>query len=101
MSRLDFCNSLLVGTLEKNLVKIQKLQRLAARLVVRLRGTGAGHSCVIYSTAAALLPIRQRIQFKICVFVFSCLHGDAPPYLMDLLLHLRMREPRLHQPTDL
>jgi len=30
------------------------------------------------------LPIRQRITFKTAVIVFKCLHGQAPPYLIEL-----------------
>ena len=49
VSRLDFCNRLLVGTSEKNLEKLQKLQHWAAHLVCQAsRGTGAGHACMYH-----------------------------------------------------
>ena len=31
------------------------------------------------------LPIRQRISFKLCLLVFRCLRGEAPPYLSEML----------------
>ena len=31
------------------------------------------------------LPIRERIIFKICMYVFKCLQGRAPEYLTDVL----------------
>ena len=31
------------------------------------------------------LPVEQRIQFKIGVLVYRCLHGNAPSYLSEML----------------
>ena len=31
------------------------------------------------------LPVRKRIEFKILILVYKCLHGTAPSYLMELL----------------
>ena len=32
------------------------------------------------------LPVKSRIKFKILVLVFKCLRGEAPEYLMNLLV---------------
>ena len=32
------------------------------------------------------LPIRQRIQFKLLLLVYRCIHQLAPAYLMDLVV---------------
>ena len=32
------------------------------------------------------LPVKARIEFKICVLVYKCLHDQAPIYLQQLLL---------------
>ena len=29
------------------------------------------------------LPVRQRIDFKLGILAFKCLHGDAPSYLVE------------------
>ena len=29
------------------------------------------------------LSISQRIEFKICTYVYKCIHGLAPSYLMN------------------
>ena len=34
-----------------------------------------------------VLPIRERINFKICMYVFKCIHGNAPKYLSDFISH--------------
>ncbi|CAH3018847.1 unnamed protein product, partial [Porites evermanni] len=31
------------------------------------------------------LPVRQRISFKILLFVFKAIHGFAPTYLRELV----------------
>jgi len=31
------------------------------------------------------LPVHKRIEFKLAVVVFCCLHGKAPPYLVNEL----------------
>ena len=33
------------------------------------------------------LPMRERIKFKICMYIFKCLQGSAPEYLTDSLSH--------------
>ena len=33
------------------------------------------------------LPIRERINFKICMYVFKCIHRNAPKYLSDFISH--------------
>ena len=32
------------------------------------------------------LPIPQRVQFKLGLLVYKCLHGGAPPYLVEMLV---------------
>ena len=31
------------------------------------------------------LPVKQRIEYKLCMTVHGCLHGEAPRYLADLI----------------
>jgi len=31
------------------------------------------------------LPVKQRVEYKLCTIVHRCLYGDAPSYLVDLL----------------
>ena len=32
------------------------------------------------------LPVKERIVYKICLFVFKCLNHSAPQYLQDLVI---------------
>ena len=31
------------------------------------------------------LPVKQRVEYKLCTIVHRCLYGDAPSYLVDLI----------------
>lgn len=79
-SRLDYCNSLLVGVSDSLLKKLQYVQNAAARLVT---GTRKFDHITPVLRALHWLPVRHRITFKVAVLVYKCLHGMAPSYLAD------------------
>ncbi len=78
-SRLDYGKSFLCG-LPQN--QIKKFQAIVARLV-----TNSYKYDLITHILKDLhrLPVQQQINFKILLFTFKCLHGQAPKYLQDLL----------------
>ena len=78
-SRLDYANSLLYGTSQGNLHKLQRIQNTLAKVVC----PGHTHS----SDALKFLhwlPVRQRINFKIATLTFKLLNFDSPTYLSCL-----------------
>ena len=81
-SRLDCNNALLYKTPQHILHKLQLVQNNAARLIAKKRK---------YDSTSQLrkdlhwLPIHQRIQYKIILLTFKCLHGLAPGYLAELV----------------
>ena len=81
-SRVDYCYSLLYGLPASHLNKVQRVLNAAARLVCR-----APRYCCITPLMYELhwLPVRQRISFKILLFVFKAIHGFAPTYLRELV----------------
>ena len=74
--------SLMYGTSNRNLDKLQRIHDLLARTVVNASWT-------VYATEVTRslhwLPIRQRIQFKIALLGFKARHSLLPPYLQDIL----------------
>jgi len=50
-----------------------------------------------------LLKARERIDFKLAVLVYKCLHGTVPAYLADELCHSSefVRHHRLHSASSL
>jgi hypothetical protein len=81
-SRLDYCNSLLIGIPSSQLDRLQRAQNTAARLITHTKRFD-------HITPVLLelhwLPIRQRIWYKVALLVFKCLHDLAPPYLKSLI----------------
>ena len=75
MSRIDYCNSLLYGVAATNLSKLQRVQNAEVRLVCSL----PRHEHVTSSFIRLhWLPIKFRINFKIAMLCFKCIHGHAP-----------------------
>ena len=78
ISRLDYGNALLGGLNNRQLDRLQRVQNSAARVVYRVRKRDH-----IIPTLRTLhwLPIRMRISFKICTYMFKAIHGLGPEYI--------------------
>jgi hypothetical protein len=77
-SRIDNCNSLFYGIHENELCRLQRLQNSCARVIYGRRKYD--HVSDLF-TELHWLPIKQRIVFKLLLFVFKIFHGTAPYYL--------------------
>ena len=97
-SQLDYCNSLLYGVPNCELVKCQRVINSAARLVCKER-----KYCHITPLLSKLhwLPISYRIQFKILLLVFKCLNDMAPVYLTNFIKIRRRNRSSRHRPLML
>ena len=66
---MDYCNSLLYGAKGYNISQLHLCQNNATRM----------------------LPVEQRIEYKVLLLTYKALHGKAPAYISQLL--------SLHSPT--
>src|SRR6218665_2396443 len=81
-SKLDYCNSLLYGTSESNLNKLQRVQNDLARVV--LREPWRCHAAPLLQDLH-WLPIRSRIKYKVALMTYKACQSKEPSYLYSLL----------------
>ena len=81
-SRLDYCNSLLYGVPSSSLDRFQKLQNRAARTLSLTRKFD--HITPVLKELH-WLPVERRVEYKVILMCFKCLHGLAPEYLCELI----------------
>ena len=82
ISRLDYCNSLLVGLPLNRLSPLQSIMNAAARLIhLSDRSSSASPLC----QSLHWLPLAQRIKFKILTITYKAIHNSAPTYLTQLI----------------
>ena len=82
-SRLDYCNSMYIHLPDYLINRLQHIQNSAARLVTRTRKHE--HITPVLQKLH-WLPVIHRIDFKVLMLTYKCLHGQAPTYLSDLLV---------------
>jgi len=90
-SKLDYCNVALVGLTRCDLDRLQSVINAAARLTV-----SAEHYDHISPLLVDLhwLRMAERIQYKLCVLVYRCLHRSAPCYLQQTVCPVASMESR-------
>ena len=81
-SRLDYGNGLVYGLPNSQIVKLQRVQNAAARLIPSL--SKYSH---VFPALYQLhwLPVQHRVHFKILILTFKAIHGLAPKYIIELI----------------
>jgi hypothetical protein len=81
-TKLDHMNSLLYGLPDYQLVKLQRLQNTAARIIKKV--AKYDHITPVLCELH-WLPVKARIDFKILLLTFKALNGLAPEYIRDMI----------------
>ena len=80
-TRIDYYNGLLVSCLRYPTDKLQAVLRVAARLVLQLPYRSSVSE--VMHRQLHWLDVEERVNYKIGLLVYKCLHGLAPSYLSD------------------
>ena len=83
MSKIDYCNSLLLGFAAIHLAKLQRLQNTAARLVCYV----PEHENI---TPTLIWLHWFKINFKIAMLVYKCIYNKAPKHLSSLIQAIKV-----------
>ena len=81
-SRIDYCNSLLVGIPDVCDSQLQCIKNCTARLVSNTRKYD--HTQPVLKRLH-LLPVKQRSTFKFLLITYKAVHGLAPQYICELV----------------
>ena len=83
VTRLDYCNSIYYNLPGCLLKRIQRIFNRAARLIMN---KPPWERITPWLMKLHWLPIKARIEFKICVMTYLALSTDRPRYLKDYLI---------------
>ena len=81
ITKLNQCNSVLVGTFGYLLDRLQSVLNAVARLVYTRQMSE--HTTPLLRELH-WLRVLERIQFQLCVLAYHSVHGTAPAYLADI-----------------
>ena len=81
-SRLDYCNVVFAGL---PACDFQRLQSVLNAAVLLVAGSSRRDHVTSLLRDRHWLPVKQRVEYKLCMMVHRCLYGDAPSYLADLI----------------
>ena len=88
MSHLDYYNAIFYGLPKVYLKRLQRVQNVAAKLVLNKSCRDSVTECMIH---LHWLTIKSRINYKILTLTHKCVHGEAPKYLTDLITEWAVR----------
>ena len=92
--KVDYCNSLLYGATAHITRRLQVVMNAAALLICGLKRFD--HITPAVRDELHWLPISQRVDYKVALLVYKCLHGNGPAYLTDYCTALTVAD-RHHQ----
>ena len=88
MIHLDYANSILPGLTKSSIHQLQRVQNVAARIVLQRKKYKSSSKCL---EELHWLPLKYRMNFKVVSFVFKYIHGLAPSYFEKLITLQKLR----------
>ena len=82
LSRIDYCNSLLLGSTHDVKSHFQRIQNYAARVILCLPKSS---SITTHLKSRHWLPVKVRSTYKIACLCYHCHSSTAQSYVADML----------------
>ena len=82
LSRIDYCNSLMFGSTYDVTSNLQRIQKYAARVILRLPKSS---SITIHLVSLHWLPVKVKSTYKISCLSYHCHSSTAPSYVTGIL----------------
>ena len=83
LSKLDYCNSLYMNLPKTRLKKLTSILNGTIRFIYNIKDRS--EELIPYYKKAHILPIDQRIFFKVCLLTHKAVHGSSPDYITELI----------------
>ena len=83
ISKIDYCNTLYMNLPKTKLKKLKSILNGAVRFIYKIQDRTT--DLVPFYKKSHILPIDQRIFFKVCLLTHKTVHGNAPCYLKELV----------------
>ncbi|XP_071841196.1 uncharacterized protein [Apostichopus japonicus] len=81
-SHMDFCNGLFINLPGSTLHPLQRIQNYTAKIIL---GRSKYDSASAALKELHILLVNGRVEYKILLLVYKCIHNSAPAYLSELL----------------
>ena len=82
-SSIDYCNSIYYNLPKKQILKLQRIQNHAARVITKTRKYD--HITPVLKSLH-WLPVHYRIIFKIALLVYKSINNLTPTYLKEMIV---------------
>jgi len=83
ISKMDFCNSLYMNLPKTRLKKLKSILNGCVRFIYNV--SVRSEDLIPYYKKAHILPVDERIFFKVCLLSYKVVYGISPDYLQDLV----------------
>ena len=83
ISKVDYCNALYMNLPMVRLKKLRSVLNAGVRFIYNIHDRN--EDLLAYYKKAHILPIEQRVFFKVCLLSHKVIYGTAPDYLKELV----------------
>ena len=83
ISKLDYCNSLYMNLAKTRLNKLRSILNGAVRFIYNIKDRT--EDLIPFYKKAHILPIDQKIFFKVCLLTYKVVHDSSPDYIRELV----------------